>query len=76
MKLGHLLTEEDKAFIVKKETEMRAVLSKEVANQSETSSVQQVLSSTDRLCHAVVIIVEENLLLLSLLNVFLTRCCL
>ena len=62
-KLGHLLTLEDKEFIANKESEMRAILISQVATMSETATVRQVLSSSDRLRLVAAIGLERNLLL-------------
>ena len=62
-KLGHLFTEEDKQFIIAKESEMWEILSAQVATMSDTTTVMQVITSLDWLQLVAAIGLEKNLLL-------------
>ena len=60
-RLGHLLTDEDKQFVIAKEAEMRALLCSKLACMSETTTVRRVLSSANRLQLVACIGLEKNL---------------
>ena len=73
-KLGYLLTPEDKEFILKKESEMRAILFTQAAGLGDSVIVRSVLSSSDRLRLAAAIGLERNLLLFKRSQDCSTRC--
>ena len=61
--LGHLLTLEDREFVIRKGCEMRAVLLGQLTLMSDPTAVRQVWTSAARLRLAAAIGLERNLLL-------------
>jgi hypothetical protein len=61
--LGHLLTQEDREFVIRKECEMRAILLGQLTLMSDPTAVRQVWTSAARLRLAAAIGLENNLLL-------------